>query len=258
MHRVNNIEVAFSTRVAKLSHLINSNLINKRDELLGQIKSINEKIEEFKTNKDDVERGIRTECGFILERLKTAENKKATYIMHELSETQSELNLIESINAEFDKLTKGVVDQNLGKEPPQPPLEISPIGVAADQEDGGLPSKSKSQPEPPVEATPKDPNSDQVNIADFLLRSSILNKNIEYVLVKPAKKDVDLRPYDLPHEIKDIREALDQHKVLDETLKFQNELIWGLWQEKIGAEDKAIKQLDSEAMSEIKKWNEIA
>jgi hypothetical protein len=66
---------AYDSRVAKLSHVINSKLIKKRDDLINRTNSVDTKIDEIKTKADRIERDIRMECGFIMERLKTAEGE---------------------------------------------------------------------------------------------------------------------------------------------------------------------------------------
>ena len=83
LHRINSIDEAYNGRVAKLSHLINANLIKKRDELMNQIAVVDDKIEGMKGKKEVVERDIRTECGYILERLKNSESSKLAIVTHE-------------------------------------------------------------------------------------------------------------------------------------------------------------------------------
>ena len=75
MHRIVNITEAYNSRVAKLSHIINTNLINKRDFLMSKTVLVDTKLDEIKTKEESIESDIRKECGFILERLKTAESK---------------------------------------------------------------------------------------------------------------------------------------------------------------------------------------
>jgi hypothetical protein len=77
---------------------------------------------------------------------------------------------------------------------------------------------------------------------DFLAISNSLNKNVERLLSKPLPQKSEVSPWDLPHELKDIREALDQSKVLEEALKFKKEVIYKLWQEKIKVEKEAIEK----------------
>lgn len=69
-----NMDEAYNAKVAKLSHIINSKLIEKRDNLITKTSSIDEKIDSIKAKEEKIERDIRTECGLILERLKTAES----------------------------------------------------------------------------------------------------------------------------------------------------------------------------------------
>ena len=204
LHRINSIDEAYNGRVAKLSHLINANLIKKRDELMNQIAVVDDKIEGMKGKKEVVERDIRTECGYILERLKNSESSKLAIVTHEQSQIQNELESIESVNQNFEALTK-----------------------------------------------------DDTNIADFLLKSSMINKNIEHILSKPFKKEVDVNPWDLPHEIREIRESQDHYKVLEESMKFKNSVIWNLWKEKVKAEQAAIKELDDIATVDVKEWAEL-
>ena len=59
MHRIVNLDVAYSSRVAKLGHLINSSLVAKREEQQNLIQNVNTKIEGFKSEKDRIERDIR-------------------------------------------------------------------------------------------------------------------------------------------------------------------------------------------------------
>lgn len=78
-----NMDEAYNAKVAKLSHIINSKLIEKRDNLITKTSSIDEKIDSIKAKEEKIERDIRTECGLILERLKTAEsNSFSTHQSH--------------------------------------------------------------------------------------------------------------------------------------------------------------------------------
>lgn len=75
---------------------------------------------------------------------------------------------------------------------------------------------------------------------EFLAHSDALNKNIERLLSKPLPENKEVNPWELPHELRSIREALDQSKVLEEALNFKKEVIWKLWREKLTAEREAI------------------
>ena len=58
-------------------------------------------------------------------------------------------------------------------------------------------------------------------LPQFLAASTSLNKNIEFVLSKAVKKNPNILPWDLPNELKDIRDALDNNKVLVSASKFK-------------------------------------
>jgi len=174
---------AYNSRVAKLSHIINANLIKKRDELISRINGIEDRIEDLKHKQEKIERDIRTECGYIIERLKNSEGSKQAILNHEMHVVQEELEYMQEIKRRFMELTKS---------------------------DAPFPQ--------------------------FLAASTSLNKNIEYLLSKPVKKNPEIKPWDMPYELKDIRDALDNNKVLVSAAKFKQEAIWMLWQEKIKAE----------------------
>lgn len=186
MHKISNLMDAYNSRVAKLSHIINGNLIKKRDELVSRINGIEARIEELKHRQEKIERDIRTECGYIMERLKNAEGSKQALLNHEMHVVQEELEHMQEIKRRFLELTK-----------------------------------------------------DEATVPQFLAASSALNKNIEFLLSKPVKKNPEVYPWDLPYELRDIREALDNNKVLVSASKFKQEAIWLLWEQKRKAEKEA-------------------
>lgn len=189
MHKISNMMEAYNVRVAKLSHVINANLIKKRDDLVSRINGIETRIEDLKYKQEKIERDIRTECGYILERLKNSESSKQAMLSHEMHFVQEELEHIQEVKRRFMELTK-----------------------------------------------------DESAATQFLASSSTLNKNIEFILSKPVRKNPDIVPWDLPYELRDIRDALDNNKVLVSAAKFKEEAIWLLWQEKAKAENEATKK----------------
>lgn len=82
MHRIVDMEEAYQIRVAKLSHLINAKLIQKRDSLINKTSLIDQKVDLIKSKQEKIERDIRTESGLIIERLKTAESKLLQSLKH--------------------------------------------------------------------------------------------------------------------------------------------------------------------------------
>lgn len=97
-------------------------------------------------------------------------------------------------------------------------------------------------------------DADPVN---FMLRSRVINENIEYMLAKPFKVMIDVYPYDLPRELAELRKSLERHKVLEEILKFKDEVIWKLYEEKRQAERKAVEELDKAAQEEMNEWAKL-
>ena len=71
-------------------------------------------------------------------------------------------------------------------------------------------------------------DSESLLLPEFLSVSSALNKNIERVLSRPILETKNVKPWELPHELKEIRESLDQSKVLEEALRFKKKVIWKL------------------------------
>lgn len=191
MHRLSSLQEAYNTRVAKLSHLINSKLIDKRDRLLQGTEAIDSRIEKLKKHQDEIDSEIRRECGRILERLKTAEGNKLARLNHEMLVCQEDLENIKEIKKRFMSLIENAAEENFPK---------------------------------------------------FLTESSTLNNNIEFLLNKPVKEKIEIEPWDLPNELKDIRESLDQTGVLEKALQFKKELIWRFWKKKVAAEAAAMQE----------------
>lgn len=190
MHKISNMMEAYNQRVARLSHIINANLIKKRDELVSRINGIETRIEDLKHKQEKIERDVRTECGYILERLKNSEGSKQAMLNHEMHQVQEELEHIAEVKRRFIDLTK-----------------------------------------------------DKTSLPQFLAASTSLNKNIEFILSKPVRRNPEIVPWDLPYELRDIRDALDNNKVLVSAAKFKEESIWLMWQEKVKAENEATKLL---------------
>ena len=64
---------AYRTRVAKMSQILNSSLLVKRDNLVAQIHRLDYRMEEVKFVRTVIERDARSEYGVIMERLKSSE-----------------------------------------------------------------------------------------------------------------------------------------------------------------------------------------
>ena len=156
---------------------------------MEKINVIDNKVDTMKVNQEKIEKDIRVECGYILERLKTAEGNKLALLNHEMQSIQNELEEMKEVKSKYEKFA-----------------------------------------------------TTDLLMPEFLACSNSLNKNIEHILSKPVKEVINVEPWELPHELKDIRESLDHSKILEETLKFKREIIWRVWQEKIKEERIAVKE----------------
>ena len=71
--RIVHIMEAYRIRVAKMSQILNSSLLVKRDNLVAQIHMLDYRMEEIKFVRTVIERDARSEYGGIIERLKSSE-----------------------------------------------------------------------------------------------------------------------------------------------------------------------------------------
>lgn len=79
-HKHTTLEDAYRVRVAKLSQIINSSLLIKRDQLQTQINCVDRRLEEIANVKQQVEKETRVEYGQIVERLTSAEGMKSAVL----------------------------------------------------------------------------------------------------------------------------------------------------------------------------------
>ena len=66
----------------------------------------------------------------------------------------------------------------------------------------------------------------------FLLRARNLYENIEFLVAKPFKQNIDVYPYDLPRELTEMRLQLQKVNAQKALIDFKNEVIWKLIEEK--------------------------
>ena len=97
----------------------------------------------------------------------------------------------------------------------------------------------------------------QMDSVDFLIRAKMLSDNVEYIASKPFKADIEVVPFDLPREIKQKREKLDQYKSQKKLLDFKDNLIWSLYRKMKEREEQDEKRLENEINQEIKGWSTL-
>eukprot|EP01017_Pseudomicrothorax_dubius_P044409 TRINITY_DN7500_c0_g1_i14.p1 TRINITY_DN7500_c0_g1~~TRINITY_DN7500_c0_g1_i14.p1 ORF type:complete len:453 (+),score=81.14 TRINITY_DN7500_c0_g1_i14:44-1402(+) len=105
----NPLFAAYKPRLTKISQLIWSALLPKRDQLIAQIHRIDYRNEEIKYVKTIIERDARAEYGGIIERLRYAEGVKLAILNHEIGELQKDIERISEIINNFNELASGQV-----------------------------------------------------------------------------------------------------------------------------------------------------
>lgn len=70
-------------------------LFSKRESLVSQIKSLDERIEECKNNRIYIEREIKSEYNAMIERLKNVEGNKVAHLVHEMNEIQKDIDRVD-------------------------------------------------------------------------------------------------------------------------------------------------------------------
>lgn len=80
--------------------MIKNNLVQKRESLVSQLKSVDERIEEVKVNRSTIEREIKKEYNLMIERLmierlKNQEGSKVAVLVHEMNELQKDIDRVD-------------------------------------------------------------------------------------------------------------------------------------------------------------------
>lgn len=91
----------------------------------------------------------------------------------------------------------------------------------------------------------------------FLLRSRNFREDVENILLKAFKVEVDETPYDLPRELKDLREKLERKTVGNQLLKFKDEIIWRLFNERKTREVQSVEKFNHSVAQEIESWAKL-
>jgi hypothetical protein len=97
LHRISNVFDSFKRKFNHLTHIVNKSLLNKLDQLTGQIQYVELNINDIKGVKNAIERDIRTEYSGVIEGLRSEEGKKLAILQYESSIMQKEIIKIEDI-----------------------------------------------------------------------------------------------------------------------------------------------------------------
>lgn len=91
----------------------------------------------------------------------------------------------------------------------------------------------------------------------FLLRSRNFREEVENILLKAFKTEIDQTPYDLPRELKDLREKLERKTVANQLLRFKDEVIWRLFNERKNRETESVEKFNQSVAQEIESWAKL-
>lgn len=92
----------------------------------------------------------------------------------------------------------------------------------------------------------------------FMVKAGHMKQNIEYLLSKPFKTDIDVYPYDLPRELFAIRKELEETTQLEHVLTMKDEVIFSLFKEIQSGVGDSLKELDLAATQEINSWAQLS
>ena len=90
---------------------------------------------------------------------------------------------------------------------------------------------------------------------EFLIRTRQVDQWIEYTLAKPLKPLPDINPYDLPQELKIVRDKLNQVASYQELLDFKDQVIHKLLKEKDGQEKRIREEYEKKFQEELNEWS---
>ena len=204
LHRISSIPDAFNSRYDIIVNAVKNTLIPKRTQLIAQITRIDYRVEEIKTVKGIIYRDIKNEYGGIIERLSSAEGVKLAILQYDIAELQKDVNKIDGILQHLDELN--------GVSPPQ----VIPT------------------PPPPAPAPGSNlvqPVEQGVNQVGFLMRYKNIQEDIDELITKQFKVDIEVIPNDLPRELAEKRVEKDEYNKQKVLLKEKNDIILKLVEE---------------------------
>jgi len=82
-------------RSSWVSNTVRTSLVSKRDGLVSQLKKVDERIEEVKSNRAAIEREVKKEYNLMIEKLKNQEGTKIAVLVHEMNELQKDIDRID-------------------------------------------------------------------------------------------------------------------------------------------------------------------
>jgi hypothetical protein len=85
-----------------------------------------------------------------------------------------------------------------------------------------------------------------------------MHEEIEDILSKPVKTEVNVYPNDLPRELTEKRQIIDKAAHAQDVLKLKDEIIWNILQEKRVSQKSSIEALEKATKEEMAEWAKLA
>lgn len=93
---------------------------------------------------------------------------------------------------------------------------------------------------------------------NFMIKSPSIAQNIEFLLNKPFKREINVTPYDLPRELAILRKEVEECLLLEKLDKMKTEIIKNLFEVTKQAQKDVIDGLDVAANEELGQWAMLA
>lgn len=96
--------------------------------------------------------------------------------------------------------------------------------------------------------------NDGVTPLQFMVKAGAFRQNIEYILGRGFKTEIDIFPYDLPREMFHIRSELEEAGQLESLLQMKDRVVWDLFHRIKNVAKESVTELESTANQEISSW----
>jgi len=98
---------------------------------------------------------------------------------------------------------------------------------------------------------------DNTQMVKFMSKLCIIKSNIEQIMSKPFKTEIDVDPNDLPRYLTEFRSRLTECREYEQLLSLKNEIIYQLLNRKIVISKQTVENFDCAAQEELKRWIEL-
>jgi hypothetical protein len=93
---------------------------------------------------------------------------------------------------------------------------------------------------------------------EFMVKSTSITQNIEYLLNKPFERDIKVDPYDFPRELAQLRKEISEITLLESMDKLKTEIIKKMYVRTKESEKDIVTDLDTAANEELAQWASLA